>query len=105
MILCTLFNWKVKMFEHITQYKNPNFGTFIILEKTGCVTFIDTSNVKETNTYACIGDIYDATIVYKNYRYYLDLGYDQKLRCKIWIPIGRSNVDQYLHYKQQSNKK
>jgi len=93
------------MFDHITQYKNPNFGTFIILEKTGCVTFVDASNAKETNTYAFIGDIYDATIVYKHYRYYLDLGYDKNLRCKILIPIGRSNVDQYLHYKQQSNKK
>ena len=90
------------MVDHITQYKNPNFGTFIILEKTSCVTFVDASNAKETNTYAFIGDIYDATIVYKNYRYYLDLGYDTKLRCKIWIPIGKSNVDQYLHYKQQT---
>ena len=89
-----------KMFEHLSRYMNPNFGTFIILEKTACVTFTDT--LKPLNTYASAGDIYDATIVYKNYRYYLDLGYNQKLRCTILIPIighsGKSNVDQYFHY-------
>ena len=96
-------------FKNKMHYSHPCIQTFIVLQKTEC--FSQSHGILQpSNKYVCIGDLYDAFLIYKNTNYYLDLGYNSKLGCNLFIPVfsqnTKLNVENYLHYiKKPTHKK
>ena len=67
-------------------------NTFIILQSTDCVCLKKNSDVLEPiNKYVKFGDIYEGHLCFKKNKYYIDLGYNFKLGCHIFIPITMKN--------------
>ena len=77
-------------------------NTFIILQSTDCVCLKKNSDVLEPiNKYVKFGDIYDGNLCFKKNKYYIDLGYNSKLCCHIFIPViiknNSCNVEEFTN--------
>ena len=86
-------------------YVNPNEDTFIILRKTTCFKQNKGEKIlQKINKCVYLGDLHDGVIVLKqDNKHYIDLGYNSKLGCTIFIPIiiengSETNVERYTFY-------
>lgn len=74
--------------ESLIQQSNPDIYSFEILIDTPFLKQLSDIEFEETKYVAKKEDVYDGIIVLKrDNKYYLDVGYDGRLFCDLFIPI------------------